>query len=139
MSSIAITHLTPIIIHLTADQYHKNGGYYAGMICKSPIIISTVVTSKDGISDMSPVPFPHIYHHIPHGGPGGLSRLLHGHGGPALPNPLTLPQALSFGLDVARGVQYLHSHLVGNPPKKKTDELKLETKKQKSRFFLWFF
>lgn len=43
---------------------------------------------------------------------GGLSRLLHGHGGPALPNPLTLPQALSFGLDVARGVQYLHSQRI---------------------------
>eukprot|EP00931_Biecheleriopsis_adriatica_P024612 TRINITY_DN1528_c0_g2_i1.p1 TRINITY_DN1528_c0_g2~~TRINITY_DN1528_c0_g2_i1.p1 ORF type:complete len:1000 (-),score=231.79 TRINITY_DN1528_c0_g2_i1:8-3007(-) len=43
---------------------------------------------------------------------GGLSRLLHGHGGPALPEPLTLPQALSFGLDVARGVQYLHSQRI---------------------------
>eukprot|EP00927_Polykrikos_kofoidii_P079227 TRINITY_DN76004_c0_g1_i1.p1 TRINITY_DN76004_c0_g1~~TRINITY_DN76004_c0_g1_i1.p1 ORF type:complete len:1072 (-),score=193.61 TRINITY_DN76004_c0_g1_i1:118-3333(-) len=43
---------------------------------------------------------------------GGLSRLLHGHGGPALPEPLTLPQALSFGLDIARGVQYLHGHRI---------------------------
>ena len=43
---------------------------------------------------------------------GGLSRLLHGHGGPALPDPLTLGQALSFALDVARGVQYLHSQRI---------------------------
>lgn len=43
---------------------------------------------------------------------GGLSRLLHGHGGPALPEPLTLPQALSFGLDIARGVQYLHNQKI---------------------------
>ncbi|CAJ1443568.1 unnamed protein product, partial [Effrenium voratum] len=43
---------------------------------------------------------------------GGLSRLLHGHGGPALPDPLTLAQALSFALDVARGVQYLHSNRI---------------------------
>ena len=81
---------------------------------------------------MSPVLFPHIYHHITT--PGGLSRLLHGHGGPALPNPLALPQALSFGLDVARGVQYLHSHLVGKT--QKTDStLKLDTNKPPSRVF----
>ncbi|CAE8630963.1 unnamed protein product, partial [Polarella glacialis] len=43
---------------------------------------------------------------------GSLSRLLHGHGGPALPEPLTLPQALSFGLDIARGVQYLHTQRI---------------------------
>ena len=43
---------------------------------------------------------------------GGLSRLLHGHGGPALPDPLTLGQSLSFALDVARGVQYLHSQRI---------------------------
>ena len=43
---------------------------------------------------------------------GGLSRLLHGHGGPALPDPLTLGQSLSFALDVARGVQYLHGQRI---------------------------
>mmetsp|Transcript_48694 Transcript_48694/g.156439 ORF Transcript_48694/g.156439 Transcript_48694/m.156439 type:complete len:1083 (-) Transcript_48694:16-3264(-) len=43
---------------------------------------------------------------------GGLSRLLHGHGGPPLPEPLTLPQALSFALDIARGVQYLHTQRI---------------------------
>lgn len=37
---------------------------------------------------------------------------MHGHGGPALPDPLTLPQSLSFALDVARGVQYLHSQRI---------------------------
>lgn len=43
---------------------------------------------------------------------GGLSRLLHGHDGPALPEPLTLPQALVLALDIARGVQYLHSQRI---------------------------
>jgi len=43
---------------------------------------------------------------------GGLSLLLHGHGGPPLPENLTLAQALSFGLDIARGVQYLHSQRI---------------------------
>jgi len=43
---------------------------------------------------------------------GSLSQLLHGHGGPALPEPLTLEQALSMGMDIARGVQYLHGHKI---------------------------
>eukprot|EP00811_Abedinium_folium_P001101 NODE_11006_length_1314_cov_4.919966.p1 GENE.NODE_11006_length_1314_cov_4.919966~~NODE_11006_length_1314_cov_4.919966.p1 ORF type:complete len:340 (-),score=113.92 NODE_11006_length_1314_cov_4.919966:293-1264(-) len=43
---------------------------------------------------------------------GGLSRLLHGHGGTPMPNPLELPQALSLALGVARGVQYLYTQRV---------------------------
>ena len=135
MSSIAITHRTPIIIHLITNQYHKNGGYFAGIIYKS-------LTNHYNHSDIKgwniryvTCTFPYTYiTTFPTEKPGGLSRLLHGHGGPALPNPLTLPQALSFGLDVARGVQYLHSHLVGNP--QKTDELELETQKKSVVFLL---
>lgn len=40
---------------------------------------------------------------------GGLSQLLHGHGGPAHPEALTMPQVLSLNMGIARGMQYLHS------------------------------
>mmetsp|Transcript_37618 Transcript_37618/g.70280 ORF Transcript_37618/g.70280 Transcript_37618/m.70280 type:complete len:676 (+) Transcript_37618:178-2205(+) len=40
---------------------------------------------------------------------GGLSTLLHGHGGPKLPEALTLPQAVWLSLGIARGMQYLHA------------------------------
>mmetsp|Transcript_10136 Transcript_10136/g.19146 ORF Transcript_10136/g.19146 Transcript_10136/m.19146 type:complete len:670 (-) Transcript_10136:62-2071(-) len=43
---------------------------------------------------------------------GSLSQLLHGHGGPALPEPLKLEQALSMGMDIARGTQYLHGNRI---------------------------
>lgn len=43
---------------------------------------------------------------------GGLSRLLHGHGGPPLAEPLTLAQALALGLDISRGVRYLHRNRI---------------------------
>mmetsp|Transcript_20243 Transcript_20243/g.56162 ORF Transcript_20243/g.56162 Transcript_20243/m.56162 type:complete len:676 (+) Transcript_20243:135-2162(+) len=40
---------------------------------------------------------------------GGLSGLLHGHGGQALPGTLTIAQSLWLSLGVARGMQYLHT------------------------------
>lgn len=39
---------------------------------------------------------------------GGLSGLLHGHGGPAMSTPFTLPQSIWMSLGMARGMQYLH-------------------------------
>lgn len=40
---------------------------------------------------------------------GGLSGLLHGHGGMKMPKPFSLPQGLWMALGMARGMQYLHS------------------------------
>lgn len=40
---------------------------------------------------------------------GGLSTLLHGHGGKPLPGSLTMPQVIWLSLGMARGMQYLHA------------------------------
>lgn len=40
---------------------------------------------------------------------GGLSGVLHGHGGPRLKQDFSIPQVLVLAMGIARGMQYLHS------------------------------
>lgn len=136
MSSIAITHLTPIIIHLTADQYHKNGGYFAGIICIQ--ITNHYNHSRDikgwNIRYVTCTVSLYIYHHIPRGKTRWLVPLA----------PWTWWSCIAKSPYLAPSIviwtrcgtwSAVFTQPPGWKPTKKTDELKLETKQNVVFFF----